>query len=63
MKIPEAIEHEKRLLSGMWLKDGKMIPDVAEILVADDFICHDSVDYQFFQDVPRGVFINGRLSL
>ena len=34
---PEVIEIEKKLLSAMLLKDGKIIPDVIDILKADDF--------------------------
>lgn len=35
--VPNAIEEEKKVLSAMWLKDGEVIPTVAEILQADDF--------------------------
>lgn len=34
---PEVIEIEKRLLSAMLLKEGKVIPDVIDILKAEDF--------------------------
>lgn len=34
---PEAIEIEKKLLSAMMLKEGKVIPEVIDILKADDF--------------------------
>lgn len=35
--IPYAIEEEKKVLSGMWLKGGEVIPAVAGIISADDF--------------------------
>ena len=34
---PEAIEIEKKLLSAMMLKDGKVIPDIIDLLKAEDF--------------------------
>ncbi len=35
--LPQAIEMEKKLLSAMMLKEGKIIPIVANILTAEDF--------------------------
>lgn len=36
-EFPNAVEIEKRLLSAMMLKEGKVIPDVTNILTAEDF--------------------------
>ncbi len=36
-RYPEAIEIEKKILSAMMLKEGKVIPDVEQILKPDDF--------------------------
>ena len=35
-EFPEAIEMEKQLLSAMFMKEGKVVPDVAAIIDADD---------------------------
>ena len=35
--LPNSIEAEKKILSAMLLKEGVIVPDVAEILVAEDF--------------------------
>ena len=37
MSFPNALEHEKKLLSAMMLKQGQAVPTVADILTADDF--------------------------
>ena len=37
IKVPEALEMEKKLLSAMMLKDGEVISEVATILRAEDF--------------------------
>ena len=36
-EFPNAVEIEKRILSAMMLKEGKVIPDVINILTAEDF--------------------------
>ena len=36
-EFPNAVEIEKRILSAMMLKEGKVIPDVTNILTAEDF--------------------------
>ena len=35
-KFPEAIEMEKQLLSAMFMKEGLVVPDVANIIEVDD---------------------------
>ena len=36
-ELPQAIEIEKKLLSAMMLKEGRVIPQVSTILKAEDF--------------------------
>lgn len=36
-EFPESIETEKKLISAMWLKNGLIIPDIANIVKAADF--------------------------
>lgn len=36
-EFPESIETEKKLISAMWLKNGLIIPDIVNIVKAEDF--------------------------
>ena len=37
--FPQSIEMEKQLLSAMFMKEGRVVPDVAAIIDADDLYC------------------------
>ena len=62
-QLPEAIEIEKKLLSAMMLKEGRIIPQVAAILKAEDFyrvehrLIYDAMLKVYAKNSPPDIFL------
>ena len=57
MSFPNALEHEKKLLSALMLKQGEAVPIVADILSADDFY---RAEHQIIFNAILNVFNRGK---
>lgn len=57
MSFPNALEHEKKLLSALMLKQGEAVPLVADILSADDFY---RAEHQIIFNAILNVFNRGK---